>query len=269
MADVPLILVLNMARDYARWQKIAGALRTLELPFQRVPGIDARRHWRLVCVRIPRPYVSVVQGRPLAPTECCVVLSHMAVLKCVVRRHVPWALILEDDVTFAPSFSAFVNDVLPALLRSCDIVKLEGLEAPYTSVAGPRLASHAIADLIVPLHPALGLAAYAVTQTGAQRLLRVLARLSDPADHLVNYYERHGIVYGETRPLLAWQSGFSSHTLPARQTIPDVRTIPMPLGLRLRHHRVTRGLTRLALATWWVSRARLRSHRHTHGRRTP
>jgi glycosyl transferase family 25 len=270
MVDLPLILVINMARDVARWQSISSALTALELPFTRVRGINARRHWRLVRARVPRPYVSVVQGRPLAPGECCAVLSHLAALKRVVRTQAPWAIVLKDDAEFAPGFKAFVTGALPEFLRHCDIVKFEGLHASYTSVTGPRLTSHALADLIVPLHPTLGLAAYAVTQRGARRLCTALASVTDPNDHLINYYERHWIAYGETRPLLAWQTGFPSNVLPELQTIPDVRTISLPLGMRLRHHRVTRGMVRLGLAAWWVGRARLRAagdHLYPWGRR--
>jgi hypothetical protein len=121
------------------------------------------------------------------------------------------------------------------------------------------VASHPLADLIVPLHPTLGMAAYAVTQDGARWLYTALASVTDPIDHLINYYERHRIAYGETRPLLAWQGGFPSNVLHELQALPDVRTVPLPLGMRLRHHRVTRGLVRLGLAAWWVGRARLRA----------
>ena len=266
MADVPLILVLKMARDHARWQQIACALRRLDLPFQRVPGIDARRHWRLVHARIPRPYVAQVQGRPLAPGECYAALTHLAARRRVVRTKAPWGIVLEDDAAFSPGFKVFVTDVLPLFLRHCDIVKFEGLQAPYTSLTGPCVASHPMAKLIVPLHPTLGLAAYAVTQHGARRLCHELAAVSDPNDPLVNYYERHWIAYGETRPRLAWQGGFASNVLPDLQTIPDVRTIPLPLKLRLQHHWLTRGLIRVGLATWWVGRARLR-RRHPPQRR--
>src|SRR5262249_40354305 len=41
MADLPLILVINMQRDTTRWQTLSSALTAQGLPYTRVPGIDA------------------------------------------------------------------------------------------------------------------------------------------------------------------------------------------------------------------------------------
>jgi hypothetical protein len=102
MADLPLILVINMQRDTTRWQTLSSALTAQGLPYARVPGIDARRHWHLVQTCIPRPYVSPVQGRPLTPGECCCVLSHLAALKRVVRLA---ALSTEHFVSHVPDIA--------------------------------------------------------------------------------------------------------------------------------------------------------------------
>jgi len=259
MDTVLLILVINMASEVERWQTITAALQRLDLPFTRVPAIDARRKMGLVRARIPRLYVSAGLGRPLSSAECCCALSHIAALKRVVRSQRPVAVILEDDATFDGRFKDFVTGVLHEFVRHCDIVKCEGLEYVYTSTTGPRLARSQVADLILPLRPSLGAAAYAVTQRNARRLLAMFAALSDPLDHMLVYYERHWIPYSETRPFLVWQAAFPSHVTATIQTIPETPVLPAPVLERLRRSRLARRLVRLGLAAWWVGRARLRA----------
>jgi hypothetical protein len=138
-----------------------------------------------------------------------------------------------------------------------DIIKFEGLEYPYTSTTGPCLAAHALGTVIVPLHPTLGAAAYAVTQAGARRLLAAGAALSEPFDHVLAYYERHHIPYAETRPFVVRQGAFPSQVTATLQGLPETPAAPAPLTVRIRQHRVYRGSVRLVLATAWVTRARL------------
>jgi glycosyl transferase family 25 len=258
MAELPLILVINLARDTLRWQQVAKALAQLALPYQRVAAIDARRHGHLVEARLlPRP-ISPILGRALSLAERCCALSHIAALKRVVRSRRPVAMILEDDARFDDRFKGFLTDALPTFLHHCDIVKCEGLAYPYTSETGPRLAHSAACDLIVPLHPTLGAAAYAVTQHGARRLLARYAGLAEPLDHMLAYYERHGIAYGETRPLLVWQADYPSQVTATIAEVPQAPVRHASVGARLGHSRLVRGLTRLALAVWWVGRAWVR-----------
>jgi GR25 family glycosyltransferase involved in LPS biosynthesis len=259
MEALPLILVLNMRRDVARWDHISSALRQLECPFTRIRAIDGRRHFGLVRARIPRPYYSEVQGRALGPGECCTVLSHIAALKRVIRSQARSAIILEDDAEIDHRFKEFVTGTLQEFLWYCDIVKFAGIEYDYTSKTGPIIAHGPVADLIIPMHPTLGTAAYAVTQVGARRLLPALASVSDPIDHLINYYERHRIPYAETRPLLVGQGRFASNVAAELRALPVERAALATVALRLRHYRVMRGMVRVALASRLIARARLRT----------
>ena len=159
MEALPLILVINMRRDVARWQQISTALQQLKLPFTRLRAIDARHKFALVRARMPRPYYSTVLGRPLGPGECCTVLSHIAALKRVLRSQRPSAVILEDDAEIDERFKAFVTGPLHEFLWHCDIVKCAGIAYAYTSKTGPVVAHSPLAQLIIPPRPTLGTAA--------------------------------------------------------------------------------------------------------------
>jgi glycosyl transferase family 25 len=259
MEELPLILVINMTRDVARWNNISSALRKLDLPFTRIRAIDARRKFGLVCSRIPRPYYSAVLGRKLSPGECCCALSHIAALKHVIRSNTRSAVILEDDAEFDHRFKDLVTGALRDFLCHCDIVKLEGLEYAYTSKTGPILAQSPVAQLIIPMRPPLGSAAYAVTQVGARRLIATFAPISDPLDHMLVYYERHHIPYAETRPFLVWQARGLSTIGTERHEVPLTLDAPATVANNVRRDRVYRGVVRSVLAARLIARARLRT----------
>ena len=97
-----------------------------------------------------------------------------------------------------------------------------------------------------------------MTRKGARRLIAALAPVSDPIDHLMNYYERHRIPYGETRPLFVGQGRFPSNVATELQALSDTTTAPTTRTLRGRRQQVSRGLVRAALAARLIARARLR-----------
>jgi glycosyl transferase family 25 len=259
MEELPLILVINMTRDVARWNNISSALRKFDLPFTRIRAIDARHKFGLVRFCIPRPYFSAVQGRKLSPGECCCALSHIAALKRVIRSNARSAIILEDDAEFDYRFKDFVTGALRDFLCHCDIVKLEGLEYAYTSKTGPILAQSSVAQLVIPMRPALGSAAYAVTQVGARRLIAAFAPISDSLDHMLAYYERHYIPYAETRPFLVWQARIPSTIGTERYEVPLTLDASATVTNNVRRDRVYRSIVRSALAARLIARARLRT----------
>jgi glycosyl transferase family 25 len=259
MEELPLILVINMTRDVARWNNISSALRKLNLPFTRIRAIDARHKFGLVRSRIPRPYFSAVLGRKLSPGECCCALSHIAALKRVIRSNRRSAVILEDDAEFDHRFKDLVTGALRDFLYHCDIVKLQGTEYAYTSKTGPILAQSQVAQLIIPMRPPLGSVAYAVTQVGARRLIAAFAPVSDPLDHMLVYYERHHIPYAETRPFLVWQAHVPSIIGIKRYEVPLTLDAPATVANNVRRDRVYRGIVRSVLTARLIARARLRT----------
>jgi glycosyl transferase family 25 len=94
------IFVINLEKDAARRASITGQLSALGLPFELVPGVlgsalsaaelalhydDGKAKWRM--------------ARSLLPAEIGCALSHVNVYRMMVARDIPFALVLEDDVS--------------------------------------------------------------------------------------------------------------------------------------------------------------------------
>jgi glycosyl transferase family 25 len=208
-ATIPAF-VINLDRDVARWRDISSALTRLGIPFERIPAIDARKRMTLIRRVIRRKFHFAPAKRPMKAGEIGCYLSHIAALKRIVRKNLPMAIIFEDDAAFDKRFSQFYRHDLPHFLMKSDIVKLEGIHYAHTSKSGVSLVRGETTQLVVPLKPALGSAAYAVTRKGAVELIRALSVADRPLDHKLVYYDRHGIDFAETQPFLVSQAAYES-----------------------------------------------------------
>lgn len=207
----PTVYVINLRRDTDRWSRLSARLGQMDFQVVRVSAVDARSKFQLIARSLKAACFSTTLQRQLTAGECCCVLSHIAALRRIIRSDLPWAIVLEDDALLDLDFSRFASSDLLRYLHRVDIVKLEGsIDDPYVSKRGPIIASGAFSELILPFRPTLNSAAYAVTRAGALGLIAAFSTLGDPADMLLAYYERHGISYGETRPLFVTQDGSAS-----------------------------------------------------------
>jgi glycosyl transferase, family 25 len=209
-AAIPAFII-NLNRDASRWQNISRALRQLNVPYERVSAIDARKRIGLVRRVIHSDFQFAPANRALTDGEICCYLSHMAALRRVVRQNLDMAMIFEDDVIFDGRFPAFYQDDLPRFLMASDIVKFEGIHYPHTSKSGISIADGKTAQLVLRLKPTLGAAAYAVTRSGASALIKALSVVDRPFDLKLAYYDRHWVSYAETQPFLASQASYASN----------------------------------------------------------
>lgn len=203
MPTQPVVLVINLARDEARWKRISSVLEGHGFRVARVSAIDARSRHRAIQSRVAASYYSPAMNRNMTPGECACVLSHIAALKRVIRNGYPYAIVMEDDAAMDERFRAFVDGDLERYLTKCDVVKIEGTDlAPRTSLLLDRTAA---TSLVLPLVPRQGAAAYAVTRRGARKLVNRFSSFSDPLDFMLSFYEVLGCTYGEVRPTLVRQ----------------------------------------------------------------
>jgi len=251
ITGTPPVLVINLKWETGRWLKIESSLRQRGFSCIRVSAVDSRRRMRLVHSRIVRRFHCESEHRGLTPGEICCALSHIAALKRVVRRHMPYAIILEDDAVIGDRFERFVAEDLRAFFAKCDIVKLEGFDIGTRDPKRGLVVTHgACASLLVPFRPTMGAAAYAVTRAGAIRLLRRFSALSDTVDHMLVYYEWHGIRYGEVRPVVVWQDTVASSLATERDRAQSGRAAarsPRALWKLIVHDGLRRALRVLAL----------------------
>jgi glycosyl transferase, family 25 len=208
-ATIPAF-VINLDRDVARWQDISSALTRLGVPYERIPAIDAKKRMTLIRRVIRSEFHFAPANRPMKAGEIGCYLSHIAALKRIVRQNLPMAVIFEDDAAFGERFQNFYRRDLPHFLTNTDIVKFEGIHYAHTSKSSISLVKGETAQLVVPLKPALGSAAYAVTRKGAMELIRALSVADRPLDHKLVYYDRHGIDFAETQPFLVTQAAYES-----------------------------------------------------------
>ena len=222
-SPAPPILVINLRRETARWQRLESALRQRGFPCIRVSAVDARHKMHLVRTRVSRSFYSDSRHRSLTPGEICCALSHIAALKRVVRHNMPCAIIMEDDTVIGDQFERFVAQDLPQFLSKCDIVKLEGFDGTSDPKRGLVVTHGVCGSLLVPFRPTMGSAAYAVTRAGAVGLLKRFSTVSDPVDLMLVYYEWHGIRYGEVRPVVVWQDAVASSIASDRELAQSAR----------------------------------------------
>lgn len=123
-----LTLLINLDRAPGRLKKITALLRHWNIPFTRMPGIDARQmspeEIAAYCPAYEKRHYFL---KDLTAGEVGCMLSHMKAWQMLVDSHHDWACILEDDFAFA-------SDPRPYLLSTDWIpegVKLVQLAKEY------------------------------------------------------------------------------------------------------------------------------------------
>lgn len=146
--------------------------------------------------------------------------SHIKILRRIVKRAMPVAIILEDDAHVGPRFGEFVRRDFDRFMKRVDILKLQGTPFPHTSEGGLTVVRDDGFRAVVPLRPHLGSVAYAVTLHGARALLEVAETMDEPYDVVLGAYERHGATFAELRPLLVTQSDDAVSNIGSERSVP-------------------------------------------------
>lgn len=204
------IFVISLKHSAERFDVLENGLLQHGLTPIRVNAINGKLKSSLLKRLCCREYYSNYLNRSLTPGEIGCFVSHLKILRQIVKTNTPQAIILEDDAVFATDFGLFCKTDLPILLDVVDIVKLEGAFFAHTSRDGLTIFDGSTCRAIIPLKPTQNSAGYAVTLRGAKSLLRVMARASDPFDFILIRYERYRARYCEIRPFLVMQSGVES-----------------------------------------------------------
>jgi glycosyl transferase family 25 len=195
-AIMPPIYVINLDRDVERMASLAGSLKALNLPFERVSAVLGKEvpDWeKLVDVelygarnRLPMP----------RPGEVGCYLSHLKAMEEFLRTDAPWCVILEDDVEVRPE----CVEVLAALGQKddWDLVKL------FCFHSGLPVRKRAITPthhLVVHLTRTTSSAAYAVNRRAAEILLRTMKPIAEQVDHALERPWETGLRVRGVRPL--------------------------------------------------------------------
>lgn len=173
-------LLINLDRSPQRLQLMQQRLAKTGLDWQRVPAVDGKLLDLSNDPRVSQVGYHRHHGKILNPAELGCYLSHIKALEnFVADTEAQFALILEDDIDFAPDFAQVMQDLIDRA-KSWDMVKLSGFHSG-TPVGGPVVGQDR--RLSVMLSRQTGSAAYMVSRYAAETYLARLLPMQLPYDH--------------------------------------------------------------------------------------
>lgn len=161
--------LINLERAADRRSLMEARLQSIGLEHQVVKAVDGK------LLRFPTPEVSelsfkLLHGRRIIPAEVGCYLSHIECARQLLASEADYALIVEDDVTFAPDFVEAV-DLACAQSRHWDILRLTTVNRE----GGVKFkALSATRSLAVALTRKKGSGAYIVTRRAATWMIEKL-----------------------------------------------------------------------------------------------
>lgn len=174
--------VINLDRAPDRLARVREQLERLQLPWQRLPAVDARAFTPAQRALLDEPAFHRHHGMTPLPGELGCYLSHIEVMRHFLASDAPAALVLEDDVR--------LHDTLPAVLAALmarperwDVVKLSAVHSGTPVAVADLGAGHALA---VMLSKCTGSSAYLMNRRAAEAWLRErggLLPMQLPYDH--------------------------------------------------------------------------------------
>ena len=164
-------------------------MQRLELPFTRLPAVDARALRDNQRASLDEPAYRRKHGMTPVPGELGCYLSHVHALQQFLASRARFALVLEDDVLLHDSLPA----VLVGLMRNADrwdMVKLSAVHSGTPMTVLQLAPRHALA---VMLSRCTGSSAYLVNRRAAQAYAAGLLPMSLPYDHVFDQGWRFGL----------------------------------------------------------------------------
>ena len=169
------VFLINLDRSPERLARIDQQLRSLDVAYTRVPGVDGRF---LDPALRSAPRGNEWYFRPMENGDIGTYQSHRVCWQRVLDEGLDWAIVLEDDVVLAPTFRE-VPAAIAQLPQDWDLVKLsKGWRRRKTWRLGRAGEFDVVAFYKIPA----GTQGYAVSRRGAERLLRGQRRIMRPVD---------------------------------------------------------------------------------------
>jgi glycosyl transferase family 25 len=191
--------VINLDRAPDRLARIDEQLQRLQLPYTRLPAVDARALTPSQRAQLDEPAYCRKHGMTPVLGELGCYLSHVGVMRAFLAGNAPFALVLEDDV--------LLHDSLPAVLSGLmanpgrwDAVKLSAVHRG-TPVRVLEVAPGQ--HLAVMLSRCTGSSAYLMNRHAAAAWLREpggLLPMSLPYDHVFDQGWRFGLKFRLVTP---------------------------------------------------------------------
>ncbi len=186
-----IVFVISLKNEKERRAFMRRQLESLCLDYEFIDAIRGTER-----IDDPRWYDDAsarrLEDRSLRAGEVGCALSHASVYAEIVKRQLPWALVLEDDGILHPDLPRVLNALENGALKQGDVVFLERCDHYRPGSAKPLLDRFRIADPILVRHGSdAGAGGYVITYKAALAIKDTNIPVHFPADNW-GYY--HGLV---------------------------------------------------------------------------
>ncbi len=206
MSQIPIFLI-NLERSTARLERMKDRLETLGLTFERVYAVDGNLLTESEKERLnPRRFWQIRKF----PSEIACYVSHLKAMRLIAERHLPRAIILEDDAAFDDDFAVWAQHDCP-IPEDTDVLKLEGFGAQNTIKIPISYYNNRIINFACK--PSGGAAAYLLTLAGANKALKMLNIMRGQIDDDLFGYWKNGLKVYEVFPFPARQDHIDQATI--------------------------------------------------------
>ena len=188
--DQLLTLVINLDRAVERRARIASALESLGITWQRLPAVDGSRLSESEQrTKLNEQEFRRKRGMPSVPGELGCYLSHVEAMRRLLASDAQYALILEDDVIPGKELKAVVGALISHPDR-WDMVKLSAVHTGTPARVLKLTDSHWLA---VMFSSCTGASAYLVNRRAAQIYRDQLLPMTVQVDHVLDQGWRFGM----------------------------------------------------------------------------
>lgn len=199
------VFVISLPRCRDRRDQINAQLLAIGVNAIFYPAVDGSTLALSSIAAYDRRKAWTYYGSAMTPAEVACCLSHRGVLKEIVRRKLPYALVLEDDADVDADLLHVCRDLVFEHFAAWELVRLQTLKGRVRHPRTPR-------DLGVPICATgrrtlyrlkghvLGASAYLITYSGAVKLLDHGERIFLPFDHAMDRFWENGLLPFVVRP---------------------------------------------------------------------
>jgi GR25 family glycosyltransferase involved in LPS biosynthesis len=230
------VLVLNLPHDAERRRWMDGHLRSLDIPYELVEGVDGRTLPDAVAAPHLRSF-SRGYGREMTRGELGCALSHLMLFRRIAAGPDEFVCTMEDDIRVSRAVQPFLDEALLRSLPPFDVLRLFSIENRRCKPAW-SIAHMQDRRVVVPLRAGWGTQAQIITRAGAAKMADW--NITAPIDGIYHDCPPRELRIMEVRPSLIQRlDHFGSNTAPPR----PVRTLGMKLrseGYRLKRLLLTR-----------------------------
>ena len=161
----PTLFVINLAGDTERLDWISRQLDGADIGYERFNAVCPNTLHRL-----PSNLKARLAASPLRPGEIGCWASHLLVMQQIVRRDLPYALILEDDVRLRAGFKQLLTN-LDTMPVGWGLLRFAG-ETKRAVIPVAQFGINTGVSLVKYGRIPMGLGAYAISRRGAEAVLR-------------------------------------------------------------------------------------------------